>query len=339
ITDVRSDAAILLRDLIDFYVNEYQEEQDEILFAKHDTPVSLSDLYSMLTIEPGGLVITDFQLSNIRTIINDIRDPSIGENTRIGERVGLEEIFKSSKIIDFSSLGYKVQKLFLYSFLLQLTIYEQLEKETEEIIIYIDDAELFFARNIERTVLKHILSKLENSPFKIIFSTPYPSQLAFSIFDSTYNRVIGNLKSPKCVRLIAESHSLDKNQQEFVRRLPRNNFFLVREDLMEKPLILRFFDEDIERHTSQMVKRRKSEADLHSGKMDDSALTINAEDFSKFHPIMLDVLEKLSSKANRGINTESLAKLFPNWPENKVREAISLLEIFGYIFFETVDKR
>ncbi len=338
ITDVRSDAAILLRDLIDFYVNEYQEEQDEVLFAKHDTPVSLSDLYSMLTIEPGGLVITDFQLSNIRTIINDIRDPSIGENTRIGEKVGLEEIFKSSKIIDFSSLGYKVQKLFLYSFLLQLTIYEQLEKEPEEIIIYIDDAELFFARDIERTVLLHILSKLENSPFKIIFSTPYPSQLAISIFDSTYNRVIGNLKSSKCVRLISESHSLDKNQQEFVRRLPRNNFLLVREDLMEKPLILRFFEEDIERHNSQMVKRRKSEDDTH-GKMDDSALSINAEDFSKFHPVMLEVLDKLSSKANRGINTESLAKLFPNWPENKVREAVSLLEIFGYIFYETVDKR
>ncbi len=339
ITDVRSDAAILLRDLIDFYVNEYQEEQDEILFAKHDTPVSLSDLYSMLTIEPGGLVITDFQLSNIRTIINDIRDPSIGENTRIGEKVGLEEIFKSSKIIDFSSLGYKVQKLFLYSFLLQLTIYEQLEKESEEIIIYIDDAELFFTRDIDRTVLLHILSKLENSPFKIIFSTPYPSQLAIPIFDSTYNRVIGNLKSAKCVRLISESHSLDKNQQEFVRRLPRNNFILIREDLMEKPLILRFFDEDVERHTSQMVKRRKSEAVLHSGKMDGSALTINAEDFSRFHPIMLDVLEKLASKANRGINTESLAKLFPNWPENEVKEAVSLLEIFGYIFYETVDKR
>ncbi|MHA1200140.1 MAG: hypothetical protein ACTSQF_12495, partial [Candidatus Heimdallarchaeaceae archaeon] len=339
ITDVRSDAAILLRDLIDFYVNEYQEEQDEILFAKHDTPVSLSDLYSMLTIEPGGLVITDFQLSNIRTIINDIRDPSIGENTRIGERVGLEEIFKSSKIIDFSSLGYKVQKLFLYSFLLQLTIYEQLEEEPEEIIIYIDDAELFFARDIERTVLLHILSKLENSPFKIIFSTPYPSQLAISIFDSTYNRVIGNLKSSKCVRLISESHSLDKNQQEFVRRLPRNNFLLVREELMEKPLILRFFEKDVDRHNSQMVKRRKSEDDLLTGKMDNSALTINAEDFSKFHPIMLEVLDKLSSKANRGINTESLAKLFPNWPENKVREAVSLLEIFGYIFYETVDKR
>ncbi|MCK4253414.1 MAG: hypothetical protein KAX32_03030, partial [Candidatus Heimdallarchaeota archaeon] len=75
------------------------------------------------------------------------------------------------------------------------------------------------------------------------------------------------------------------------------------------------------------------------GKMDDSALTINAEDFSKFHPVMLEVLDKLSSKANRGINTESLAKLFPNWPENKVREAVSLLEIFGYIFYETVDKR
>ncbi|MBY9001779.1 MAG: hypothetical protein KGD64_12750 [Candidatus Heimdallarchaeota archaeon] len=339
ITDVRSDAAILLRDLIDFYVNEYQEEQDEVLFAKHDTPVSLSDLYSMLTIEPGGLVITDFQLANIRTIINDIRDPSIGENTRIGERVGLEEILKSSKIIDFSSLGYKVQKLFLYSFLLQLTIYEQLDKDMEEMLIYIDDAELFFARDVERTVLLHILRKLENSPFKIIFSTPYPSQLAISTFDLTYNRIIGNLKSSKCVRLISESHSLDKNQQEFIRRLPKNNFILVREDLMEKPLILRFFEEDVEKHTSQMIKRRRIDSDSSLGKMDENALTINAEDFSKFHPIMLEVLDKLSSKANRGINTESLVRLFPDWSENQVREAVSLLEIFGYIFYETVDKR
>ncbi|NPD90252.1 MAG: hypothetical protein HGN29_16190 [Asgard group archaeon] len=340
ITDVRSDAAALLRDLIDFYINEYQEEQEDVLFPRHDAPVSLDDLYSMLTIEPGGLVITDYQLSTVRALINDIRDPSISENTRINDIRGIEELFSNNMIINFSSQGYKVQKLFIYSFLLQLTVIDQIMNVDEDILIYIDDAELFFSRDIDKTILSHILKKLENSPFKIIFSTPYPSHLSSQIFDLTHNRIIGNLKSANCLKLISSSHGLDKGQFEFIRRLPKNNLLLVREDLMEKPLLLRFFPEDSERYETQPIKQKQEfHRNSKTLKTDDEILTVNIEDFSSLHPVMLEILDKLSTKVNRGINSESLSNLFINWEKNRVKEAISVLETFGYIFFETVDKK
>ncbi|MHA2358337.1 MAG: hypothetical protein ACXABK_06180, partial [Candidatus Heimdallarchaeaceae archaeon] len=335
--EVRNEATVLFRDLIEFYVNEYQEEQEDILLPKHDTPVSLNDLYSMLTIEPGGLVITDYQLSTVRALINDIRDPSISENTRINETRGLEELLKNSRIINFSSQGFKIQKLFLYSFLLQLTVVSQVMKLEEEIMIYIDDAELFFSREIDKTILSHILKKLENSPFRLVFSTPYPSHLSSTIFDLTNNRIIGNLKSAKCLKLIADTHGLDKNQLDFIRRLPRNNFILIREDLFEKPVLLRFLPEDLERYEMQPIKKRKN--GKKTTKEADDVLSVNIDDFEKLHPIMLEILEKLALKVNRGINSESFARLFKNWKLNEVKETISILEMFGYIFFETVDKK
>ena len=340
VTDVRSDAAVLLRDLIDFYVNEYQEEQEEILFPRHDTPVSLDDLYTMLTVDPGGLIITDFQLSTVRALINDIRDGSISETTKVNETRGLEQLFETSKIIDFSVQGYKIQKLFLYAFLLQLTVIDQIIDFEEDVLIFIDDAELFFSREIERTILRHILKKLENSAFKLVFSTPFPSQLAQSVFDLTHNRIIGNLKSAKCLRLVADSHGLDKAQQEFIRRFPKNNFFLVREDLLEKPILLRFFPEDIERHETQQISRKTNGlTKALEAKPNSDSISLNLEEFSRLYPIMVEILEKLSAKVNRGINTESLVNLFPNWEGKDVKETVSLLELYGYIFLETVDKR
>ncbi len=340
VSDVRGDGAVLLRDLYDFYVNEYQDEQEDILFPRNDLQVSLNDLYTMLTVEPGGLVITDFQLSTIRSLINELRDPCISETTKVFDNKGLEELFTSSKIIDFSSQGYKIQRLFLYSFLLQLSIYDQISKEGEEIIIYIDDSELFFSRERDNNILVHILKKLENSRFKIILSTPYPSHLSPSIFDMTYNRIVGNLKSAKCTKLLADSHGFDKNQVDFLRRLPKNSLFLIREDLAEKPLLLNFFAEDIDNHDLQVVESVRTIAKKTSiSEEDKKKLAINYEDFVKLHPIMTEVLEKLSSKVNRGINTESLPNLFNQWPRNEVKEAIAALEMFGYIFFESVDKK
>ncbi len=340
VSDVRNDAAVLLRDLIDFYVNEYQEEQEEILFPRHDTPVSLDDLYTMLTVDPGGLIITDFQLSTVRALINDIRDVSISETTRINEIRGLEQLFSSSKIIDFSAQGYKIQKLFLYSFLLQLTVITQVMDFDEDILIYIDDAELFFSREIEKTILKHILKKLENSPFKLIFSTPFPSQLASAVFDLTHNRIIGNLKSARCLKLISDSHGLDKIQHEFIRRLPKNNFLLVREDLQEKPILLRFFPDEADRHDTEKLERvMQKESKQIEDKFGETQISPNLEEFSKLYPVMLDVLEKLSTKVNRGINTESIVNLFPNRETKDVKETVSILELYGYIFIETVDKR
>ncbi len=340
VSDVRGDGAVLLRDLYDFYVNEYQDEQEDILFPRNDLQVSLNDLYTMLTVEPGGLVITDYQLSTIRSLINEIRDPSISETTKIFDKKGLEELFASSKIIDFSSQGYKIQRLFIYSFLLQLSIYDQISKDDEEIIIYIDDSELFFSRERDTNILVHILKKLENSRFKIILSTPYPSHLSPGIFDMTYNRIIGNLKSAKCVKLIADTHGFDKNQIDYLRRLPKNNLLLIREDLTEKPILLNFFPQDVERYDTQVIETSRSISKKVSISAEEKEkLSINYEDFAKLHPIMRVVLEKLSSKVNRGINTESLPNLFTQWPKNEVKEATSALEMFGYIFFESVDKK
>ncbi len=340
ITNVRDDISVLLRDLIEFYVNEYQEEQEDILFPRHDAPVTLDDLYSMLTIEPGGLVITDFQLSTIKALINDIKDLSISSNTMINDKRGLEQLIKNNYIIDFSPQGFKIQKLFLYTFLLQLTVLSQLLEIEDEILIYIDDAELFFSREIEKTILSHVLKKLENSPFKLIFSTPYPSQLASPVFDLTYNRIIGNLKSARCVKLISDTHGLEKNQQDFVRRLPKNNFLLIREDLHEKPLLLKFYKEDIERHETLLINRKmKGVKDEKNVSVDETQLHVSLDDYSEYFPIIIDILDKLASKANRGINTESLVKLFPKWEEEKMRTAVSLLELYGYIFYETVNKK
>ncbi|MHA1200149.1 MAG: hypothetical protein ACTSQF_12540 [Candidatus Heimdallarchaeaceae archaeon] len=340
VSDVRGEGAVLLRDLYDFYVNEYQDEQEDVLFPRHDLQVSLNDLYTMLTVEPGGLVITDFQLSTIRSLINEIRDPCISGNTQIFDNKGLEELFSTSKIIDFSSQGYKIQRLFIYSFLLQLSIYDQISKDTEEVIIYIDDSELFFSWERNNNILVHILKKLENSRFKIILSTPYPSHLSPSIFDMTNNRIIGNLKSAKCTRLLAESHGFYKGQIDFLRRLPKNNLFLIREDLAEKPILLNFFPTDVEKHETQVVETvRRITKKTTISEEDKKKLAINYEDFVKLHPVMREVLEKLSSKVNRGINTESLPNLFNQWPKNEVKETISALEMFGYIFFESVDKK
>ncbi|MCE7741144.1 MAG: hypothetical protein GOP50_01675 [Candidatus Heimdallarchaeota archaeon] len=340
VSDVRGEGAVLLRDLYDFYVNEYQDEQEDVLFPRHDLQVSLNDLYTMLTVEPGGLVITDFQLSTIRSLINEIRDPCISETTKIFDNKGLEELFSTSKIIDFSSQGYKIQRLFIYSFLLQLSIYDQISNDKEEIIIYIDDSELFFSWERNNNILVHILKKLENSRFKIILSTPYPSHLSPSIFDMTNNRIVGNLKSAKCTRLLADSHGFYKGQVDFLRRLPKNSFFLIREDLAEKPILLNFFPKDVEKHEMQVIETVRTITKKSTiSEEDKKKLAINYEDFVKLHPVMREVLEKLSSKVNRGINTESLPNLFNQWPKNEVKETISALEMFGYIFFESVDKK
>ncbi len=341
ISEVRNDGSVLLRDLIDFYVNDYHEEQDDILFPHNETNVSLNDLYTMLTIEPGGLVITDYQLSTIRSLINEIRDPSISTDTAVNDLKGLHELFSSNKVINFSSQGYKIQRLFIYSFLLQLSIYDQLSKDDEEIIIYIDDAELFFSPGRDKSILAHIIKKLENSRFKIILSTPYPSHLAPEIFDLTYNRIIGSLKSAKCVRLISDTHGFGKNQVDFIRRLPKNKFMLLREDLTEKPLLLQMLPDDINRHENQPIQRPSRETSDSSeiSEKDNENIRMNYEDFAQLHPIMIEILSKLSSKVSRGINTESLVNLFPKWSKNEVREAVSALEMFGYIFFETVDTK
>ena len=341
ISDVRNDGAVLLRDLIDFYTNEYHEEQDDILFPHNETNVSLNDLYTMLTVEPGGLVITDYQLSIIRSLINEIRDPSISTNTSVKDTKGLQELFTSNKVINFSSQGYKIQRLFIYSFLLQLSTYDQISKDDEEIIIYIDDAELFFSHNTDKSILAHIIKKLENSRFKVVLSTPYPSHLASQIFDLTFNRIIGNLKSARCVKLISDSHGFGINQVDFIRRLPKNKFMLLREDLTEKPLLLQILPDDIERHENQPIQRKVKEETEQSriSEKDSEKIRLNYEDFAQLHPIMIDILSKLSSKVNRGINTESIVNIFPKWSKNEVKEAISALEMFGYIFFETVDSK
>lgn len=341
ISDVRNDGAVLLRDLIDFYANDYHEEQDDILFPHNETNVSLNDLYTMLTVEPGGLVITDYQLSIIRSLINEIRDPSISADTSVKDKKGLQELFTCNRVINFSSQGYKIQRLFIYSFLLQLSTYDQISKDDEEIIIYIDDAELFFSRNTDKSILAHIIKKLENSRFKVVLSTPYPSHLASQIFDLTFNRIIGNLKSARCVRLISDSHGFGINQVDFIRRLPKNKFILLREDLTEKPLLLQMLPEDIERHDNQHIQRRvrKETEQSRISEEDSEKIRLNYEDFAQLHPIMIDILAKLSSKVNRGINTESIVNIFPKWSKNEVKEAISALEMFGYIFFETVDSK
>lgn len=341
ISDVRNDGAVLLRDLIDFYANDYHEEQDDILFPHNETNVSLNDLYTMLTVEPGGLVITDYQLSIIRSLINEIRDPSISADTSVKNKKGLQELFTCNRVINFSSQGYKIQRLFIYSFLLQLSTYDQISKDDEEIIIYIDDAELFFSRNTDKSILAHIIKKLENSRFKVVLSTPYPSHLASQIFDLTFNRIIGNLKSARCVRLISDSHGFGINQVDFIRRLPKNKFILLREDLTEKPLLLQMLPEDIERHDNQLIQRRarKETEQSRISEEDSEKIRLNYEDFAQLHPIMIDILAKLSSKVNRGINTESIVNIFPKWSKNEVKEAISALEMFGYIFFETVDSK
>jgi len=341
ISDVRNDGAVLLRDLIDFYTNDYHEEQDDILFPHNETNVSLNDLYTMLTVEPGGLVITDYQLSIIRSLINEIRDPSISTDTSVKGKKGLQELFTSNRVINFSSQGYKIQRLFIYSFLLQLSTYDQISKDDEEIIIYIDDAELFFSRNTDKSILALIIKKLENSRFKIVLSTPYPSHIASQIFDLTYNRIIGNLKSARCVRLISDTHGFGRNQADFIRRLPKNKFMLLREDLTEKPLLLQMLPEDIERHENQQIQRRvrKETEQSRISEKDSEKIRLNYEDFAQLHPIMIDILSKLSSKVNRGINTESIVNIFPKWSKNEVKEAISALEMFGYIFFETVDSK
>ncbi|MHA1219068.1 MAG: hypothetical protein ACTSO5_10410, partial [Candidatus Heimdallarchaeaceae archaeon] len=341
ISDVRNDGAVLLRDLIDFYANDYHEEQDDILFPHNETNVSLNDLYTMLTVEPGGLVITDYQLSIIRSLINEIRDPSISADTSVKNKKGLQELFTCNRVINFSSQGYKIQRLFIYSFLLQLSTYDQISKDDEEIIIYIDDAELFFSRNTDKSILAHIIKKLENSRFKVVLSTPYPSHLASQIFDLTFNRIIGNLKSARCVRLISDSHGFGVNQVDFIRRLPKNKFMLLREDLTEKPLLLQMLPEDIERHDTQLIQRRvrKETEQSRISEEDSEKIRLNYEDFAQLHPIMIDILAKLSSKVNRGINTESIVNIFPKWSKNEVKEAVSALEMFGYIFFETVDSK
>ncbi|MCE7749124.1 MAG: hypothetical protein GPJ51_12045 [Candidatus Heimdallarchaeota archaeon] len=341
ISDVRNDGAVLLRDLIDFYANDYHEEQDDILFPHNETNVSLNDLYTMLTVEPGGLVITDYQLSIIRSLINEIRDPSISTDTSVKNKKGLQELFTCNRVINFSSQGYKIQRLFIYSFLLQLSTYDQISKDDEEIIIYIDDAELFFSRNTDKSILAHIVKKLENSRFKVVLSTSYPSHLASQIFDLTFNRIIGNLKSARCVRLISDSHGFGINQVDFIRRLPKNKFMLLREDLTEKPLLLQILPEDIERHENQPIQRRvrKETEQSRISEEDSEKIRLNYEDFAQLHPIMIDILAKLSSKVNRGINTESIVNIFPKWSKNEVKEAVSALEMFGYIFFETVDSK
>ena len=341
ISDVRNDGAVLLRDLIDFYANDYHEEQDDILFPHNETNVSLNDLYTMLTVEPGGLVITDYQLSIIRSLINEIRDPSISADTSVKNKKGLQELFTCNRVINFSSQGYKIQRLFIYSFLLQLSTYDQISKDDEEIIIYIDDAELFFSRNTDKSILAHIIKKLENSRFKVVLSTPYPSHLASQIFDLSFNRIIGNLKSARCVRLISDSHGFGINQADFIRRLPKNKFMLLREDLTEKPLLLQMLPEDIERHENQPIQRRvrKETEQSRISEKDSEKIRLNYEDFAQLHPIMIDILAKLSSKVNRGINTESIVNIFPKWSKNEVKEAVSALEMFGYIFFETVDSK
>ncbi len=338
VADARSDTVVLLRDLVDFYLKEYKEEREDILYPQAESVVTLDDLYTMLTIEPGGLVITDYQLSAVRSLVNEIRDHSISSLTEINGKREFQELFTTNKIIDFSQQGFKIQKAFLYSFLLQLTTFAQITDIEEEVIIYIDDAELFFSRDVERTILAHILKKLENSPFKLIFSTAYPSHLANSIYDLNQNRVIGNLKSARCLRLVSETHGLKKNQTEFIRRLPRNSFLIVREELLEKPMLLRFFPEDIQRHEMEPIARKSAEKIVEKDKQKEK-ISVDIEDFTRFHPIMEVILIKLSSKAHRGINTESLPKLFSKWSEENVKETITLLETFGYIFQETVDKK
>jgi len=116
--------------------------------------------------------------------------------------------------------------------------------------------------------------------------------LAPEIFDLTYNRIIGSLKSAKCVRLISDTHGFGKNQVDFIRRLPKNKFLLLREDLTEKPLLLQMLPDDIDRHENQAIHRHSNDISrtFEISEKDNENIRMNYEDFAQLHPIMIEIL-------------------------------------------------
>lgn len=345
LSNSRSENVLLLREVLDFYLGEFQQGQEDTLLPIQFSEVSLGDIETMLTTEPGGLIISDYQLSAIKTIVHDIYNESLCYPTSIAGKKGLEQAINGKTLISFSSSGYKSQKLFLFSFLIQLLIYDSLrvhEGKDEQITVLIDDAELFFQHERDMSFISYLLSAFERSNFNLILSTAYPGHLSTYVFDRTHNRLLGNLKSAKCLRLLSESHGLSKDQNEFIRRMPKDSFLLIREDLFEKPLLLRHLAEEICNYNEKL------EEDSNYVKKKDRTpiIPVTAENIDEFklkkfehlYPIIKTILEKLSNKANKGINTESLARLFPQFPKHLVEQAILLCELHNLIFSETVDK-
>ncbi|MHA1305417.1 MAG: hypothetical protein ACTSPI_17085, partial [Candidatus Heimdallarchaeaceae archaeon] len=339
VTESRNEIVMQIPEIIKFYVSEYQEQRDNLLQTSDYSSISINDIYTMLTSEPGGLIISDYQLASIRSIFTDISDESVSSATTVKRKKGLEALFDKNYVIDFSNHANKVQRLFIYSLLLQLAIYNQIKGFEREITILIDNAELFFPSEIERSFISRILTLFDNSLVNIILSTSYPSHLARTVFDQTSNRIIGSLRSSKCGKLIADSHSMTNQQKDSLLRLPTNSFLLLREDYYEKPILLRLFKRDIELYESQ--KYKKNDDSIEVKRMNQNSISsidyLEAQD--DLVPIMIDILQKLSSKVQRGINTESLPKLFHNHPLENVKNAIKLLEIKGYIYKESVEKK
>ncbi|MHA1686991.1 MAG: hypothetical protein ACTSYD_11405 [Candidatus Heimdallarchaeaceae archaeon] len=330
VSDARYETIIWLKDIVHYYLHEYQDST-ELLHEKKENSITLNELYAMITTEPGGLILSDFQLSAIRALLSELRDDCIANNSSIHWK----DLLKKPVIIDFSHQSYKIQKLFLYSFLAFLSLYPEQEKE---ILLVIDDAELFFANAKDSPFFTYIFKELIGKNVKIILSTAFPSQLCRAIFDLIQNKIVGTLRSSKCIDLIAQQHGIYK-QKDFLYRLPKNSFLLFREDLTDKPLLLRFTERDLESYLEEKLRyapikpKKAKKEDTFASKLLDPRTLIN------LHPIMHDILLKLALKMKRGINTESIVKLFPQWPEHKVKEAVILLEKFGYIYHETADKK
>lgn len=346
LSNSRSENVLLLREVLDFYLGEFQQGQEDTLLPIQFSDVSLADIETMLTTEPGGLIISDYQLSAIRTIVHDIYNESLCHPTSIDGNKGLEQAINGKTLISFSSTGYKSQKLFLFCFLIQLLIYDTLRKQEgddeQKTTILIDDAELFFQHERDMSFISYLLSSFERSNFNLILSTAYPGHLSTYVFDRTHNRLLGNLKSAKCLRLLSESHGLSKDQNEFIRRMPKDSFLLIREDLFEKPLLLRHLPEEICSYNEKL----EEDSNYVRKKNITPIIPVTAENIDEFklkkfehlYPIIKAILEKLSNKANKGINTESLARLFPQFPKHLVQQAILLCELHNLIFSETVDK-
>ncbi|MHA1203809.1 MAG: hypothetical protein ACTSRR_03215 [Candidatus Heimdallarchaeaceae archaeon] len=344
VTEVRNENLLQIPEIIKFYIQEYEQSEDNLFTPFDYSSVTIDDIYTMLTSEPGGLIISDYQLAALRSVFTDISDNSVSTVTNINGKHGIEALIDQNHIIDFSKHSIKVRKIFVYSLLLQLYLYFQTDLISKPVIVVIDNAELFFSTEVERTFISKLLTLFESLPVNIILSTSFPSHLALTAFDLTNNRIIANLRSAKCAKLIADSHNLLKEQKEMLLRLPQNSFLILREDFFEKPFLAYLQREDLNLFSNSRrfnLEKLDSLVDIGNTSAileDENRVIEPIFDEEDLLPIMIDILRKLDSKAQRGINSESLVNLFPDYPAIEVKNAVKLLELRGLIFRETVDK-
>ncbi|MHA1868560.1 MAG: hypothetical protein ACTSXD_10995 [Candidatus Heimdallarchaeaceae archaeon] len=343
VTEVRNENLLQIPEIVKFYIQEYEQSEDNLFTPFDYSSVTIDDIYTMLTSEPGGLIISDYQLAALRSVFTDISDNSVSTVTNINGKHGIETLLDQNNVVDFSKHSIKVKKIFVYSLLLQLYLYFQTDLVSKPVTVVINNAELFFSNEIERTFISKILTLFDSLPVNIILTTSFPSHLALTAFDLANNRIIANLRSAKCAKLISDSHNLIKEQREMLLRLPQNSFLILREDFFEKPFLAYLQKEDL-----ALSEQKESNSRAYSSFIqtkDDSSNKSKEKkeikpifDAENLLPIMIDILKKLDSKAQRGINSESLVNLFPIYSTTEVKNAVKLLELRGLIFNETVDK-